>query len=332
MKGKTSKMAVVISLCAIVVTAVIVAGFVGYGPKTQAITNNNYGSGQNSNNQNSSGTSGSCILPSAPSITIKTPSIYSGAEQSAKVVYRLAGTSTWTSTTGGSTISSDPGASIEYVAGLNTTINLDQPFGEHGFYTVPCASNPVLQIPVAPYTNGSSVSFTATNPKTNALITASATLNVTNGDQLTVPFTLQGTYQHDFGNRYTSASNVFVLKYKTADFTSIKMTDNNGNEYAKTGTPVIDTSAASGYTLVSYLLPVLQSNVKVNGNFIVDATGSGKNPSGNNANVTWNMYDNTWFINSNTYPPAIQSDVVDQSGNNIGSSNTASGTVYLAPN
>jgi hypothetical protein len=255
--------------------------------------------------------------------------MYGGAAVTSKNLIRKAGLSTYTEVAGAGTFTANPGDVYEIVTGIGASDDDDEPFGPKMTYTVPCESYATVSAQLVDYTAEGSVTARFWDSEDGTVIAAAAPVDIDNGDVFNLKGELQAVFEQDYGNRFCGKGNVFVVKYMTGNFTTIKLTDISGNQYPQVSIPALDTDGASGYTQKAFELPVLKSNEILTFYLVADASGAGKDPSGSNANVTYSLYDSDFFINNDVNPPQVECGVTDEDGADIGSAGAATGTIYI---
>lgn len=262
-------------------------------------------------------------------MTISTPDVYGGAAVTSKNLVREQGTATFSEVAGAATFSADPGDVYEIVAGIGASDDEDEPFGPKVAYTVPCKSNPTVSIPVVDDGVEGGVTVRFWDPEDGTTISASAPVDIDNGDLFNIKTEMQGTFETDYGNRYCDKGNVLVIKYNNTEFASWSATDLSGAKFPTADVPGLDTNAASGYTEKAFQLPVLKSNELFTFYLVADATGSGQEPDGVNGNTTISLYDVNWFENNDLGTPTVMCGVEDEDDGDVGSTGAVTGTVSI---
>jgi len=262
-------------------------------------------------------------------VTVKTPDLYGGAAVTTKNIYRKVGTSQFTEIAGAGTFTCNPGDQIEIVFGIGdaTDEDDDQPFGSAMTWTCPCESYPTLQSEVVDDEVEGSLTWRIWDPEDGTTISATAPIDIDNGDVFNLKTEVQATFEEDFGNRFCNKGNALAIQYYTGNFTNMYATDLSGNQYASATCPTLF-SASAGYTSKCFEIPTLKSNQLLTFYIVADASGSGKEPSGL-YNVTVNLYDVNRYIDNDVTPPQVKCGWEDEDGNDIGSTGAGSATIYL---
>jgi len=283
---------------------------------------------------------GECDLPSAPTVTVDTADLYGGAAVTTKNAIRDVGAATFTEVAGAATFTADAGDKIEIVFGMGTDNDMDEPTGCKVEWTVPCKANPTVYASelCKDGANGGVIDdgvdtnlvVRAWDPEDGTVISDSAKIDMDNGDVFNIKTEWQGAFETDYGNRFTNCDNILVIHYNTSQYTRWKATDLNGVDYPAGAVPSTHTTAA-GYTDKAFKVPVLKSNSLLAFYLVADASGSGKEPDGDESNVTVSLYDNTWFTNNDVSPAQVQCGVEDEDGTDIGSNGADSLTIQVAP-
>jgi hypothetical protein len=279
---------------------------------------------------------GGCVLPSAPSVTVDTPDLYGGDAVTTKNIYREVGKSSFAEVAGAGTFNADVGEKFEIVYGIGDANTEDdaQPFGCKAEWKVPCQSHP--EASAAELCPGGGVIddalatdlvARAIDPEDNNVISTADPVDIDNGDVFSIRAEWQGAFEEDFGNRFCGHGNVMTIKYLTQNFTSWYATDLNGNRYPSIETPTLH-AAEANYAAKSFEVPTLESNKIWEFYLVADASGSGKEPSGSDGNVTVSLYDSNWYIDNDVRPPVVRCGVEDEDGNEVGAA--AADTLSIA--
>jgi len=261
-------------------------------------------------------------------VTVKTPDIYGGAAVTTKNIYRKQGESTWTEVAGAGSFNADPGETYDLIFGIGdaNTEDDDQPFGPKVSWTVPCESYPSISQEVVDDSVEGDLVVRFWDPEDGTVIAAAATIDIDEGDVFNIKTEWQGAYEEDFGNRFCNKGNLMVIEYLSSNYTGWHATDLNGNKYPSATIPTLHTQTA-GMVGKAWEVPVLKSNEIWTFYLVADASGSGKDPSKSNITVT--LYDVNWYIDNDVTPPQVKCGWEDEDGNDVGSTGSDTGTIYL---
>ena len=100
--------------------------------------------------------------------------------------------------------------------------------------------------------------------------------------------------------------------------------------YEPSGTYLVVLSITAGNTAKAWYVPVLQSNTVWAFYMVADASGSGKEPSGFDANITLSLYDSFYFQNNDVTPSSIDVGVEDEDGGEVGVTAPDTEVLYIA--
>jgi hypothetical protein len=273
-------------------------------------------------------------------VTFDTPDLYGGAAVTTKNIHREVGLSTWTETAGAASHSISAGKTIEFVFAQGADDDQDEPFGCKGTYVVPCDPAPTLSAVDYCIDGGASgvvddavegdLTVRIVDPEDGNTITASATVDIDNGDVMSLETVWQGAFEEDYGNRFTPCGNTLVYQVHDKAYTKMSATSLAGVPYPTASVPRIH-SAAAGYTDYAYTVPVLKSNAEWKFWTVADLSGSGIEANETYGNVTFTLYDNNWYIDNDVTPSVIKCGPTDEDGTDIGSLGADTGNIYLAP-
>ena len=270
------------------------------------------------------------------------PDLYGGAAVVTKNIYREKGLATWTEVAGtGSITTANPNDVLEVVFGEGSDDDAAEPYGCKIEYLVPCSETPTLSAidyckdgalaGVVDDATAANLGVVIIDPEDGNAITSSATVDIDNGDIMSIETRWQGLFETDFGNRFTPCENVLVYHYHTKAYTKISATTLAGVPYAPaTAVPSAHTVAAN-YVDKAYKVPVLKSNALWSFYTVADLSGSGIEANETYGNFSIWLYDNNWFINNDVTPSRIDCGVESEDNVDIGATGADEANVYLAP-
>lgn len=268
-----------------------------------------------------------------------TPDAYGGAAVTSKNIVRKVGLSTWTEVAGAATFAASPGEEFGVVFGEGSDDDMDEPFGCKTQYIIPCGETPTLS--AIDYCSISGVSgiiddavegdltVRIIDPEDGNAISASATVDIDNGDVMSMETVWTGAFEEAYGNPFTPCGNTLVYQVHNKAYTKMSATDLSGTPYPTATIPRLH-SAAAGYTDYAYKVPVLLSNAEWKFYTVADLSGSGIEANQTYGNVTATLYDNNWFIDNDVTPSVIKCGANDEDGTDIGSNGADTMAIYLA--
>lgn len=263
-------------------------------------------------------------------MTINTPDLYGGAATTTQNAVREVGTATWTDVAGAASFSANPYSTYEIIFGIDSDDDDAEPYGPKKTFTVPCAPYPTVSAEVVDDSLYTDLTVRAWDPEDGTVISSSAPVDIDNGDVFNIKVEWQGAFEEDYGNRYCDLGNVATVEYPTGNYTSIKLADINGNVYPTAPTPTLE-SISAGDTTKSFYVPTIESNGLWTFYVIVDASGSGKEPSGyeTTGNFTVNLYDVNWYFDNDVSPSQVKCGVEDEDGADVGATGADTLDVYI---
>jgi len=276
---------------------------------------------------------GPCVgLAATPTVTLETYDRYNqGTAITTKNMYRKVGGNTWTNVAGTGTIQLSAGTEIELVFGIDSTDEVEEPPGEHMYYTLPCAETATLSVPVANDVDDTSHA-TITVFDENGATGAQA---VGAGDVKTVFIDITGKYEYDLGNiDCGETSNLLIAKYNTTSIDDIEVTGvtmetptKKSYTVSTAGVPVGIAGAltATNFGLQGWELPVLESNSKYRVTYVIDADDT-ENPGA--SDLEWYIADSAHYLDNDDN--TIKCGVEDEDQTDIGLTGRISQTTVIS--
>lgn len=269
-----------------------------------------------------------------------TPDAYGGAAVTTKNIVRKVGLSTFTEVAGAATFAASPNEKFTIVFGQGSDDDMDEPFGcKVESYVIPCGETPTLSAVDYCTVGGVSgviddavegdLSVRMIDPEDGNAIAAGATVDIDNGDVMSLETVWQGAFEEAYGNPFTPCGNTLVYQVHDKAYTKMGATDLNGVPYPTADVPRIH-SAAAGYSDYAYKVPALLSNAEWKFYTVADLSGAGIEANQTYGNVTYTLYDNNWFIDNDVTPSVIKCGPNDEDGTDLGSNGADTGAIYLS--